>query len=282
MKPSTGDILAMAQYPDYDLNHPFTPTESYWIDRWDSLSSTDKTEMYRNIMVSTPYEPGSTFKLINSSIALEENIFETDTPNDFNCVGYEIVSDTKIKCTGIHGNQSLRNVLENSCNPGMMQLARKVGTRTLYKYYQAFGLFSKTNVGLPEEVNSIFHAENKIYNSELSTMAFGQRFKVTPIQLITAISAIANDGILMQPKIVKEIVNTETNAVTSFGDVKLRQVISSETSRKMLDMMESVVAEGTGKNAKVAGYRIGGKTGTSEDGVNTNKYVTSFCRSCTN
>lgn len=276
MKPSTGDILAMAQYPDYDLNTPFTPTESYWVDRWDTLSSTEKTEMYRNIMVSSRYEPGSTFKLINAAIALEENITETDTANEFNCIGYEMINDQKIKCwtSGAHGYQSLRNVLENSCNPGMTQLAKKVGTRTLYKYYQAFGLFSRTGIGLPEEVNSIFHQENRIYATELATMAFGQRIKVTPMQLITAISAIANDGIVMKPKIV----NTETNAVTSFSDVKVRQVISSETSKKMLDMMESVVTNGTGTSGAVKGYSVGGKTGTSEPPLDDTDfgYVASF------
>lgn len=280
MKPSTGDILAMAQYPDYDLNNPFTPTESYWIDKWDNLSSIDKTEMYRNIMISSRYEPGSTFKLINAAIALEENITQTDTSNEFNCIGYEMINDQKIKCwtSGAHGYQSLRNVLENSCNPGMMQLAKKISTRTCYKYYQAFGLFSKTGVGLPEEVNSIFHQEDKVYASELATMSFGQRIKVTPLQLITAISAIANDGVLMKPKIVKEIVNTETNAVTSFGDVKLRQIISNETSHKMLDMMESVVSNGTGSAGAVKGYSVGGKTGTSEPPLDDTDfgYVASF------
>ena len=269
MKPSTGDILAMAQYPDYDLNTPFTPTSTYWINRWDSLSSSKKTEMYRNIMISSTYEPGSTFKLINSSIALEENLVKTDTAGEFSCVGYEMVNGVKIKCwtSASHGPQSLRQVLENSCNPGMMQLAKRIGTRTLYKYYQAYGLFSKTGVGLPEEVNSIFHQEDKVGSTELATMSFGQRIKITPLQLTTAISAIANDGILMQPRIVKEIVNTDTNAVTTIDPVEVRQVISSETASKMLDMMESVVTDGTGSPGAVKGYSVGGKTGTSEPPV---------------
>ena len=278
MKPSTGDILALAQYPDYDLNTPFTPTSQYWIDRWDTLSSTDKTEMYRNLAVSSRYEPGSTFKLINSSIALEENICETDTANEFSCIGYEEISDKKIRCTGTHGRQSLRQVLENSCNPGMMQLAKKIGTRTMYKYYQAYGLFSKTGVGLPEEVGGYFHQENNVGPTELATLGFGQRIKITPMQLISAISCIANDGILVEPKIVKEIINTETYAVTSINTVETRQVISSETANKMLDMMESVVSSGTGKSASVKGYSVGGKTGTSEPPVEDRDfgYVTSF------
>lgn len=278
MKPSTGDILALAQYPDYDLNTPFTPTSQYWIDRWDTLSSTDKTEMYRNLAVSSRYEPGSTFKLINSSIALEENICETDTANEFSCIGYEEISDKKIRCTGTHGRQSLRQVLENSCNPGMMQLAKKIGTRTMYKYYQAYGLFSKTGVGLPEEVGGYFHQENNVGPTELATLGFGQRIKITPMQLISAISCIANDGILVEPKIVKEIINTETYAVTSINTVETRQVISSETANKMLDMMESVVSSGSGKSASVKGYSVGGKTGTSEPPVEDRDfgYVTSF------
>lgn len=280
MKPSTGDILAMAQYPDYDLNNPFTPTSNYWIDKWDSLNSSDKTEMYRNIMVSSRYEPGSTFKLINAAIALEENIVETDTAGEFNCLGYEMFGKTKIRCwtSGAHGVQSLRKVLENSCNPGMMQLVKKVGTRNLYKYYQAFGLFSKTGVGLPEEINSDFHQEAKVGVTELATMGFGQRIKVTPLQLTTAISAIANDGILMKPRIVKEIVNTETDAVTSIDTVQVRQVISSETANSMLSMMESVVTDGTGTTGAVKGYSVGGKTGTSEPPIENKDfgYVASF------
>jgi len=274
MKPSTGDILAMAQYPDYDLNNPFTPTTDYWIEQWDNLSSSDKTEMYRNIMVSDRYEPGSTFKLLNAAIALEENLVETDTADEFSCIGYEMVSGVKIKCwTSLsHGYQSLRQTLENSCNPGMMQLAQKIGTRTLYKYYHAFGLFSKTSVGLPEEINSNFHQETKVGATELATMSFGQRIKVTPLQLITSISALANDGILMQPRIVKEIINTETNAVTSFEPTKIRQVISTETANQILNIMETVVTDGTGSAGSVKGYSVGGKTGTSEPPVENEDY----------
>lgn len=266
MKPSTGDILAMAQYPDYNLNTPFTPTTNYWINKWDSLSSSDKTAMYKNIMVSDRYDPGSTFKLINASIALEEDITDTDIAGNYSCAGYEMFGSTKIRCwsSSAHGSQTLRKVLENSCNPGMMQLAKKVGARTLYKYYNAYGLFSKTGIGLPEEINSSFHKEDNIGPTELATMGFGQGIRITPLQLISSISAIANDGVLMQPRIVKEIVNTDTNAVTNIDPIQVRQVISTETANKMLDMMESVVTDGTGSKGAVKGYSIGGKTGTSE------------------
>lgn len=280
MNPETGDILSMAAYPDYDLNTPFEPTTTYWKNKWDSLSSTDKTEMYRNITVSSTYEPGSTFKLLNASIALEEDITDTDIANDFSCLGYEMVSGQKINCwtTGAHGMQTLRNVLENSCNPGMMQLSKKIGTRTLYKYYRAYGLLGKTGVGLPEEATGIFFNEDKITDIDLATVGFGQGITVTPLQLITSISAIANDGILMKPRIVKQIINTDTNATTNIESEKVRQVISVETANKMKSMMESVVTNGTGSSGAVKGYSVGGKTGTSESlSKNTNDgYVASF------
>lgn len=280
MNPNTGDILAMATYPDYDLNTPFEPSSNYWKNEWDSLTSIEKTEMYRNIAISNRYEPGSIFKLINASVALEENITSTDVSNDFSCSGYEMISGTKIKCwtSGAHGPETLRQVLENSCNPGMMQLAQRVGTRNLYKYYNAYGLFNKTNISLPEEVSSIFHKEEKVGPTELATISFGQRLKVTPLQLTTALCAIANDGILMQPRIVKQIINTDTNAVTNIDPITIRQVISSETAEQMRDMMESVVTEGTGSSGAVKGYSVGGKTGTSEPPVEDKNfgYVASF------
>lgn len=282
VNPNTGDIMAMATYPDYDLNTPFEPSSDYWKNQWATLSSSDKTEMYRNIAISSRYEPGSVFKLINASIALEENITDTDVANDFYCMGHEMISGIKIRCwtSGAHGPQTLRQVLENSCNPGMMQLAQRIGTRNLYKYYNAYGLMSKTGIALPEEVSSDFHKEEKVGATELATMSFGQRMKVTPLQLVSSISAIANDGILMQPRIVKQIINTDNdpNIVTNIDPVTVRQVISSETAEQMKEMMESVVTDGTGSAGSVKGYSVGGKTGTSEPPVENKSfgYVASF------
>lgn len=250
MQPSTGDILAMASYPNYNLNDPFAFDSSCW----------------RNTAISNTYEPGSTFKLINAAIGLEENITDTDTKN-FVCNGYEDVNGTIINCWRYyspHGSESLRESLMNSCNPALMQLCKKIGVRTLYKYYEAFGLFNTTGIALYGEADSIFHKINTVGPTELATMSFGQRFNITPLQLVTAISAIANDGVLMQPRIVKEITNTDTGAVTSIEPTTVRQVISQETSLKMLDMMESVVSDGTALYGAVRGYSIGGKTGTSE------------------
>lgn len=270
MDPKTGDILAMATYPNYDLNQPFTPNE-YVAKTYDSLSDKEKNDaiykMWSNKSVSELYEPGSVFKLITASTALEENITGTDVAGDFNCPGYEVVGDTRISCwksDGSHGSQSLRKALENSCNPALIQLGARIGTPTLYKYYKAFGLFDKTGVDLPGEANSIFKEESTVIPVERATYSFGQRFSITPLQMITAISAIANDGVLMKPRIVKSITNTDTSAVTTVDTEEVRQVISSDTASKVKSMMQSVVEEGTGKRGAVTGYTVGGKTGTSE------------------
>ena len=168
----------------------------------------------------------------------------------------------------------------NSCNPVFIGLGQKMGVKTYYSYLNKFKLLNKTGIDLPGEGGSIFLKEEKAGPVELATISFGQRFEITPIQLVTAVSSVANGGEAVKPRVVKQIIDSTTNETRDIPVEKGEQVISKETSSKVLSMMESVVAEGTGKNAKVAGYRIGGKTGTSEDGVNTNKYVTSFCRSC--
>ncbi len=177
-----------------------------------------------------------------------------------------------------HGSESLREALENSCNPAFIQLGQKIGAHTLYKYYRGFGLFDTTNPYFYGESNSVFFDENNINEFNVATMSFGQRFTITPIQLITAVSSIANEGVLMQPRIVKEIKNTDTGAITTIEPKSLRQVVSKETSETMMDMLESVVNDGTGKYAKLTGYSIAGKTGTSEPltGNEDEGYVASF------
>lgn len=282
MKPSTGDILAMATYPDYDLNEPRTPNASFSAN-WESLSSEEQVnslyKMWRNKCVSDTYEPGSTFKIITAAVGLEENIVETDTKNDFLCIGHEVINGITINCwkyQTTHGSQTLREALMNSCNPALMQLGKRIGSSTLYKYYKAFGIFDKTGIDTSGESNSVFWDLENVGNIELATMSFGQRFRVTPIQLITAISSVANDGILMQPRIVKEIQNTDTGAITTIEPVEIRKVLSSETCDKMLDMLESVVNEGTGYLGAVKGYSIAGKTGTSEPDSTNGIYVASF------
>lgn len=284
MNPKTGDILAMATYPSYNLNEPYTINNDDLKNNWDNMEQSEKSKnlqaMWRNKAISDTYEPGSVFKLITASSALEEGITDTDRSGEFVCTGSITVAGARIKCWRYyrpHGSESLRQGLMNSCNPVFIGLGQKLGVDTYYKYLNKFGLLSKTGVMLPGEANSIFIAQNKCGPVELATISFGQRFEITPIQLVTAVSSIANGGNLLTPRIVKATINSETGERTDLPVETKGTVISKETSEKVLSMMESVVSEGTGKNARVEGYRIGGKTGTSEDGVNTGKYVTSFC-----
>lgn len=284
MDPSTGDILAMASYPDYNLNSPFEPTEYLLENGWDTMSSEDKTNslytLYKNKSVSDTYEPGSVFKIIVASSALEENLVKTDTAGDFYCSGSQDVYGIKISCANKsgHGSESLRNALENSCNPALIQLGQRIGSSKLYKYIEAFGLFDKTGIATSGEANSNFHSLNNVGPIELATTCFGQRFTITPIQMITAAASIANKGVLVQPRIVKSVYNSDTNTTTSINTKTVRRVISEETASKICDMMNSVVEEGGGQAGKVAGYTIGGKTGTSEPNVNSPEdgYVASF------
>ena len=284
MNPQNGDILAMATYPDYNLNEPYAAYTEELKGIWDTADQAEKTKslqaVWRNRAITDTYEPGSTFKTITASASLEEGVVtDIDKEGEFTCTGGIEVAGVRIKCWRYyrpHGAESLRQALMNSCNPVFIGLGQKQGVHTYYSYLEQFGLIEKTGIDLPGEAGSIFLAENKAGPVELATISFGQRFEITPIQLVTAVSAIANGGNLVQPRVVKAIVDSETGEKTEVETKVKSRAISKETSEKVLSMMESVVSEGTGKNAKVAGYRIGGKTGTSEDGVNTNKYVTSF------
>ena len=284
INPQNGDILAMATYPDYNLNDPYEAYTDELKGIWDTMEQTEQTKslqsVWRNRAITDTYEPGSTFKTITASAAIEEGLVtDIDKQGQFTCTGGIEVAGVRIKCWRYyrpHGPESLRLALMNSCNPIFIGLGQKMGVHTYYSYLQKFGLLEKTGIDLPGEAGSIFLAENKMGPVELATVSFGQRFEITPIQLVTAVSSIVNGGNLVQPKVVKAIIDSQTGEKTEIETKIKSQTISKETSEKVLSMMESVVAEGTGKNAKVAGYRIGGKTGTSEDGVNTQKYVTSF------
>lgn len=284
MDPSTGDILAMASYPDYDLNTPFTPNISISKD-WDKLTNTEKSNalysMWNNKCVTDTYEPGSVFKTITAAIALEENIVEVDKPGVFYCSGVQKVADRDIQCwrTTPHQSESLRDAYNNSCNPAFIQLGMKIGAELSYKYYDAFGFFSKTGVALSGESSGIFFNIKDVGPVQLATMSFGQRFTITPLQMITSISAIVNDGILMEPRIVKSVTNTDTGEITTVSPTQVRQVVSKKTSETIKSMMQSEVEVGTGKRAAVSGYTIGGKTGTSEPTASNQDagYVASFC-----
>lgn len=272
MNPQNGDILAMATYPDYNLNDPFSITPlGIAQEEWNALpqeeQSTELLNLWKNRAVSDLYEPGSTFKLITAAVGLEENIVSTDTEGDFYCTGSYHVGDRDISCwkkDGSHGVQTLRRALQNSCNPAFMQLGQRIGHRTLYKYYEAFELFSKVGDDIAKAYEGIFFNEDKIVPVELATMSFGQRITITPLQLISSVSAIANDGVYVKPRIVKQIENTDEKSIENVEVQEIRQVVSLETSQKIKNMMQSVVTKGTGRYAKVEGYSVGGKSGTSE------------------
>ena len=277
MDPSTGKILAMADYPNYNCNTPNTPN-SYLLETWDSLSSEEKNDalfrMWAPKSITDTYEPGSVFKIITSAIAIEEDLIEPNIAGNFDCSGSIYVAGEKepIHChkTAGHGKQTLTQALGNSCNPAFVELGLKIGSKLSYKYYDAFGFLGKTGISISGEPKSgIFYPESEIRDHELATASFGQRFTITPLQMITAASAIANDGVLVQPQIVSSMTNTDTGEVTIFETQEVRQVISKETADTVASMMESVVTQGTGRRVitSVKGmepYSVGGKTGTSE------------------
>ena len=283
MNPKNGDILAMATYPFYDLNNPYKINNEELANIWVDLESAEKSNalqaMWRNKAIADTYEPGSTFKLVTASASIEENIAIPDRAGAFCCSGSIEIAGARIKCWRYyrpHGSQSLREALMNSCNPVFIGLGQKIGVSKYYEYLNKFGFLQKTGIDLVGEANSIFLKEEKVGPVELATISFGQRFEVTPIQMITMVSTIANKGKYVVPRVVKKIIDSSTGEVNEIEPVYKNQAISEETAENVLSMMTSVVAEGTGKNARVDGYNVGGKTGTSEDGVNTGKYVTSF------
>ena len=296
MNPQNGEILGMAGYPNFNLNDPFFSVEELpqgvaeknGLDA-NNLSDNDKNKLaqslWRNKAISDPYEPGSTFKIVTTSISLQEGIATPDKAGEFCCVGYIEVAGVKMKCWRYykpHGSESLRQALMNSCNPVFIGLGEKIGVSTYYKYLNKFGFLKKTGIDIPGEASSIFLNEKKVGPVELGTIAFGQRFKITPIQMATMLSSIGNKGVYVKPHFVKKIIsNSEfdengNRKVTEIGKQEGERIISEENAANVLSMMQSVVDEGTGKKAKSEGINIGGKTGTSEDGVNTRKYIASF------
>lgn len=287
MDVKTGEILAMSSQPSFDPNNPFeiaNPTVQQKIaalsgDEQKTQKSLAQQDQWRNNAITNPYEPGSTFKIITAAAALNEGVVkETD---EFDDPGSINVAGTDFHCwkRGGHGHQTFLQGFENSCNVVFIKVGQALGVNRLYKYITAFGLTQKTGIDLPGEADSISLSESKMGPVELASVSFGQSNKITPIQLISAVSAVANGGKLVQPHIVKEQLDQNNNIVKTFGTTEKRQVISEETSKEMCTMMEKEVEEGTGNNAYVAGYRIGGKTGTAqklEKGANSDALVCSM------
>ncbi len=268
MNPKTGEILAMAQTPEFDLNDPTTPLDKEEQKKLESMSDSEKVaywnKMWRNFIISDAYEPGSTFKLLTTAIALEEGV--TDLDSTYTCTGSIEVAGQIIHCwrsENPHGTQTLKQAVGNSCNPVFVQLATEIGIEKFYDYMATFGITGKTGIDFPGEGTAILQDEDSAGPVGLATIGFGQGVAVTPIQLITAVSAFGNDGKLMQPRLVKELKDSDGNTVEKFDEKIVRQVVSKETADELCDIMQYVVDEGGGGTAGVEGYRVGAKTGTA-------------------
>lgn len=289
MEVDTGAVLAMSTKPDYDLNLPNTLTDAKLLEKINGITDEKQKAaeynnalfaLWRNKAISDTYEPGSVFKVITLSGALDCGAV---TPGfTYTCKGSIKVAGNTIRChkAGGHGTQNLENGLVNSCNPFFVTVGQTTGSKEFYKYFEAFGFSEKTGIDLPAEASPVpnvtFYTGDRLGISELSSCSFGQTFQVSAIQMITAVSAIANGGHLMTPYLVKAMLDKDGNAVYNTVPQEKRQVISESTSKTVISMMEQVVERGTGKNAYIAGYRVAGKTGTSEKLTKDNEFIASF------
>ena len=268
----TGGILAMASIPGFDLNMTFTITDEKVLSSIAALPEEEQSNarvdalnaMWRNELISDPYEPGSTFKIITSSIAVEEDL--VGDQSSFYCPGYKIVAGTHISCANHdgHGSETFQQALNNSCNPAFMDIGEIIGAEIFDSYMTGFGFRSRTGIDLPGEGTGILHPLSDMGPVQLATSAFGQTFKITPIQLITAISAVANGGKMMQPYLVESVTDAGGNVIESHEATQIKQVVSESTATKLCSMLETVVSEGGGHNAYAAGFRVCGKSGTSQ------------------
>lgn len=277
MNPQNGELMAMVNYPEFDLNDPFTLVG----DTGETVSAEEKqnllNKMWRNQCISDTYEPGSTFKIITAAAALEEGVVKLD--DAFFCPGYKIVEDRRIRCarTTGHGAETFETGIMNSCNPVFMELGERLGAENFVGYFKQFGLLSKTNIDLPGEAGTIMHKTENIGPVELATISFGQSFQITPIQLVTTVSSIINGGTRVTPHFGVSVQDADGNTVKTFSYETHENICTAETSETMRYLLEKVVSEGTGKNAKIEGFSIGGKTATSQTLPRSDhKYISSF------
>ena len=277
MNPQNGELMAMVNYPEFDLNDPFTLVG----DTGESVSAEEKqnllNKMWRNQCISDTYEPGSTFKIITAAAALEEGVVKLD--DAFFCPGYKIVEDRRIRCarTTGHGAETFVTGIINSCNPVFIELGERLGAENFVGYFKQFGLLSKTNIDLPGEAGTIMHKTENIGPVELATISFGQSFQITPIQLVTTVSSIINGGTRVTPHFGVSVQDADGNTVKTFSYETHENICTAETSETMRYLLEKVVSEGTGKNAKIEGFSIGGKTATSQTLPRSDhKYISSF------
>ena len=278
MNPQNGELYAMVNVPEYDLNHPYELTQFY---AQEGTTAEQKTEllnqMWRNSCISDTYEPGSAFKIVTAAAALEHGVLKVS--DTFHCPGYKIVADRRIRChkTTGHGTQSFVEAIMNSCNPAFMEIGERLGIEAFYETFEVLGLFRKTGIDLPGESTSIMHKAEHVGEVELATISFGQSFQITPLQLMCAVSTIINGGTKITPHFVTEIVNAGGDTIKTIENHGQMGLVSVETSEIMKMVLEKVVSEGTGNNAFVEGFEIGGKTATSEKlPRRSNKYIASF------
>ena len=274
MNPQNGEILAMVNVPEFNLNEPFALNQE---PETSEESKEALNQMWRNGCINDTYEPGSTFKIITASACLEEGVVSlSDT---FSCPGYRIVEDRKIRChkVGGHGAETFVQGIQNSCNPVFIDIGLRLGAGRFCDYFEQFGLLGKTGVDLPGEAATIMHKEENIGQVELATMSFGQSFQVTPIQMAATVSALINGGKRVTPHFGVRVLDKDKEMVRELKYDDGKQIVSEETSRTMQALLESVVSEGSGENAKIEGYHIGGKTATSQTlPRSANKYISSF------
>lgn len=279
MNPQNGEIMAMVNYPEFNLNEPFTLIEEMGADGTESANKKQEllNRMWRNPCISDTYEPGSTFKIITAAAALEEGV--VSLTDQFYCPGYKLVEDRRIRCakTSGHGAETFETGIMNSCNPVFIELGERLGVENYYKYFKRFGLTQKTGIDLPGEAATIMHKQENVGPVELATISFGQSFQITPIQLVTTVSSIINGGTRITPHFGVEVRETDGTLVETFSYDKREEICSGETSETMQYLLEKVVSEGGGKNAKIEGYAIGGKTATSQTLPRSeHRYISSF------
>lgn len=277
MNPKNGEIMAMVNAPEFDLNNPYFLTEEFSNDTSGKSKQDLLNNMWRNQCINDTYEPGSTFKIVTATAALSENLVSLDST--FNCPGFVVVDDRRIRChkTTGHGSQDFVHGTMNSCNPVFVNVGLRVGVKKFYNYMDKLGLLKTTGIDLPGEAGTIIHKQKNVGNVELATMSFGQSFQITPVQFLTAASAIVNGGNLVTPHFGVEIRNENNETVKKLKYNEKKNVISKDVSEKMKYILEKVVAEGTGNKAQVEGYRIGGKTATSQKlPRSARKYIASF------
>lgn len=278
MNPQNGEIYACVNVPEFDLNDPYELNTGVDADSLSDEELQDQlNQMWRNRCINDTYEPGSTFKIITASACLEEGVVSLD--DTFSCPGYRIVEDRKIRChkVGGHGQETFVEGIQNSCNPVFMDIGLRLGSDRFYAYFEKFGLLKLTNVDLPGEAGTIMHRKEDIGTVELATMTFGQSFQVTPIQMAVTVSSIINGGTRVTPHVGMAVLDEKGETVEDFEYETEDGIVSEETSETMQMLLESVVSEGSGKNAYIEGYSIGGKTATSQTlPRSANKYISSF------